>query len=135
MRLKHPALDDPVVGGNLLALFARHGAPAERIDLMGSSTRADVNSRSRAFPLVDSLRTIAVLSVIAVHAGIYAGGENQAARRKPHTEQNWIAPEWGWSWPGNRRILYNRASARPDGTPWSERTTFSEATPSTCALV
>ena len=56
-----------------------------------------------------------------LHAGIYAGGANQAARRKPHTEQNWIAPEWGWSWPGNRRILYNRASARPDGTPWSER--------------
>ncbi|MFN0073772.1 MAG: molybdopterin dinucleotide binding domain-containing protein, partial [Chloroflexota bacterium] len=25
------------------------------------------------------------------------------------------------SWPANRRILYNRASARPDGAPWSER--------------
>jgi len=56
-----------------------------------------------------------------LHAGIYAGGVNQTARRKPHTEQNWIAPEWGWAWPSNRRILYNRASARPDGTPWSER--------------
>jgi formate dehydrogenase major subunit len=56
-----------------------------------------------------------------LHAGIYAGGVNQTARRKPHTEQNWIAPEWGWAWPSNRRILYNRASAKPDGTPWSER--------------
>jgi formate dehydrogenase major subunit len=56
-----------------------------------------------------------------LHAGIYADGVNQTARRKPHTEQNWIAPEWGWAWPSNRRILYNRASARPDGTPWSER--------------
>ena len=28
---------------------------------------------------------------------------------------------WGFAWPANRRILYNRASARPDGTPWSER--------------
>jgi formate dehydrogenase major subunit len=56
-----------------------------------------------------------------LHAGIYAGGVNQTARRKPHAEQNWIAPEWGWAWPSNRRILYNRASARPDGTPWSER--------------
>jgi formate dehydrogenase major subunit len=28
---------------------------------------------------------------------------------------------WGYSWPANRRILYNRASARPDGSPWSER--------------
>ena len=25
---------------------------------------------------------------------------------------------WAWAWPLNRRILYNRASARPDGTPW-----------------
>jgi formate dehydrogenase major subunit len=28
---------------------------------------------------------------------------------------------WGFAWPANRRVLYNRASARPDGTPWSER--------------
>ena len=32
-----------------------------------------------------------------------------------------MAPEWGWAWPLNRRILYNRASADPDGKPWSER--------------
>jgi formate dehydrogenase major subunit len=56
-----------------------------------------------------------------LHAGIYADGANQSARRTPHTQQSWIAPEWGWAWPSNRRILYNRASARPDGTPWSER--------------
>ena len=28
---------------------------------------------------------------------------------------------WGYAWPADRRILYNRASARPDGQPWSER--------------
>jgi formate dehydrogenase major subunit len=32
-----------------------------------------------------------------------------------------VAREWGWSWPANTRILYNRASADPDGKPWSER--------------
>jgi formate dehydrogenase major subunit len=56
-----------------------------------------------------------------IHAGIYAGGVNQPARRRPGGEQNWIAPEWGWAWPKNVRILYNRASADPDGSPWSER--------------
>jgi formate dehydrogenase major subunit len=55
-----------------------------------------------------------------IHAGLYAGGANQAARRKPGSEQNWIAPEWGWAWPANRRILYNRASADAQGKPWSE---------------
>jgi formate dehydrogenase major subunit len=44
-----------------------------------------------------------------------------AARRKPHWEQNYTALEWGWTWPANRRLLYNRASADPAGKPWSER--------------
>src|SRR4051812_27918943 len=56
-----------------------------------------------------------------LHAGIYADGVNQTARRKPGSEQNWIASEWAWAWPANTRILYNRASADPDGRPWSER--------------
>ncbi len=56
-----------------------------------------------------------------IYCGVRAGGVNQAARRKPGTEQSWVAPEWGWAWPLNRRILYNRASADPDGKPWSER--------------
>jgi formate dehydrogenase major subunit len=56
-----------------------------------------------------------------IHAGVYADGVNQSARKKPGSEQNWIAPEWGWAWPGNRHILYNRASADPEGNPWSER--------------
>jgi formate dehydrogenase major subunit len=25
---------------------------------------------------------------------------------------------WAWAWPLNRRILYNRASADPQGNPW-----------------
>jgi formate dehydrogenase major subunit len=56
-----------------------------------------------------------------IYCGVYAGGVNQAARRVPGGQQNWIANEWGWAWPANRRILYNRASADPDGRPWSER--------------
>ena len=56
-----------------------------------------------------------------IYCGSYADGVNQPARRKPGSEQSWVAPEWGWAWPANRRILYNRASADPDGNPWSER--------------
>jgi len=59
-----------------------------------------------------------------IYCGCYAEGVNQTARRKPGTEQSWVAPEWGWAWPANRRILYNRASAAPDGTPWSERKAY-----------
>jgi formate dehydrogenase major subunit len=56
-----------------------------------------------------------------IYCGVYKDGVNQASRRKPGSEQNWVAPDWGWAWPANRRILYNRASADPDGKPWSER--------------
>jgi formate dehydrogenase major subunit len=56
-----------------------------------------------------------------IYSGCYADGVNQPARRKPGSKQSWVAPEWGWAWPANRRILYNRASADPEGRPWSER--------------
>jgi len=56
-----------------------------------------------------------------IYCGVYADDENQAARRTPHWEQDTTALEWAWAWPANRRLLYNRASADPDGNPWSER--------------
>jgi formate dehydrogenase major subunit len=56
-----------------------------------------------------------------IYCGVFAEGVNQSARRKPAGEQGWVAREWGWAWPDNRHILYNRASADPDGNPWSER--------------
>jgi formate dehydrogenase major subunit len=30
-------------------------------------------------------------------------------------------PGWAWSWPANRRVLYNRASADPQGRPWDPK--------------
>jgi formate dehydrogenase major subunit len=56
-----------------------------------------------------------------IYSGCYANEVNQPARKKAGSKQTWVAPEWGWAWPSNRRILYNRASADPDGKPWSER--------------
>jgi formate dehydrogenase major subunit len=56
-----------------------------------------------------------------IYCGCFANEVNQPARRKPWREQTWVAPEWGWAWPANRRIIYNRASADPEGRPWSER--------------
>jgi formate dehydrogenase major subunit len=59
-----------------------------------------------------------------IYSGIYPkpGLENlKAASRVPDAEGGGSANlGWGFAWPANRRIIYNRASARPDGTPWSE---------------
>src|SRR5262249_41637493 len=46
-----------------------------------------------------------------------AGGKNHAADR---SGDDWVASGWGFSWPANRRILYNRCSADPDGRPWAK---------------
>jgi formate dehydrogenase major subunit len=59
-----------------------------------------------------------------IYSGIYADGVNQARRRDPgdlEAPGGWVSPEWAWAWPANRRVLYNRASADPEGKPWSER--------------
>ena len=59
-----------------------------------------------------------------IYSGVFADGVNQARRRDPgdlESEGGWVSPEWGWAWPANRRVLYNRASADPEGKPWSER--------------
>jgi len=29
-----------------------------------------------------------------------------------------VYPNWAWSWPANRRVMYNRASCDPAGKPW-----------------
>ncbi|HEY4557743.1 MAG TPA: molybdopterin dinucleotide binding domain-containing protein, partial [Enteractinococcus sp.] len=56
-----------------------------------------------------------------IYTGVYAGEVNRAALRVPGDKQDDMALKWAWAWPANRRILYNRASADPDGKPWSER--------------
>ncbi len=35
--------------------------------------------------------------------------------------KDYLGHGWGFSWPSDRRIIYNRASASPTGEPWSER--------------
>ena len=55
---------------------------------------------------------------------IYSGvtpehGRNRARDRK--RSDNPLEPDWGFAWPDNRRVLFNRASADPGGRPWSER--------------
>lgn len=56
-----------------------------------------------------------------IYSGVFANNQNKSARRTPHGGPGVSQSEWGWAWPADRRILYNRASADPDGKPWSDR--------------
>jgi formate dehydrogenase major subunit len=55
-----------------------------------------------------------------IYSGVYPEPKRNRARERRITS-NPVQPEWGFAWPHNRRILYNRASADPEGRPWSER--------------
>jgi len=59
----------------------------------------------------------------ACGAWIYCGvfpesNRNRADERNP---KDLLGHGWGFAWPNDCRIIYNRASAQPDGSPWSER--------------
>lgn len=54
-----------------------------------------------------------------LYSGAYTEAGNQTARRDPSDPSNMgVHQGWAWSWPANRRVLYNRASCDVDGKPW-----------------
>ena len=57
-----------------------------------------------------------------IYTGSWTQAGNQMARRD-NSDPFGIGQtvNWAWSWPANRRILYNRASSDPSGKPWDTR--------------
>jgi formate dehydrogenase major subunit len=54
-----------------------------------------------------------------IYAGSWTEEGNQMARRGTADPTGMgFHHEWAWSWPLNRRVMYNRASADADGRPW-----------------
>lgn len=60
-----------------------------------------------------------------LYTGAFTEAGNITARRDNADPSGLgVHPNWGFAWPANRRILYNRASADPQGRPWSERKAY-----------
>jgi formate dehydrogenase major subunit len=56
-----------------------------------------------------------------IYTGVYGPNGNVSMRRDNADPSGLgVYGNWGFSWPANRRIQYNRASADPQGKPWSE---------------
>ncbi len=54
-----------------------------------------------------------------IYCGVFpSSGVNKALARQPN---DYLGHGWGFAWPSDRRIIYNRASAAPNGEPWSEK--------------
>jgi len=54
-----------------------------------------------------------------IYSGVFPRPDENRANQR--CSRDLLGHGWGFAWPADRRILYNRASARPDGRPWSER--------------
>lgn len=54
-----------------------------------------------------------------IYCGIHP--EEHVNKADGKHSNDYLGHGWGFSWPNDIRILYNRCSARPDGRPWSER--------------
>jgi formate dehydrogenase major subunit len=54
-----------------------------------------------------------------IYSGSWTDAGPQLARRGTEDPSGLgIYPNWAWSWPANRRVMYNRASCDPAGKPW-----------------
>jgi len=54
-----------------------------------------------------------------IYSGMWTEAGPQIQRRGTEDPSGLgIYQNWSWSWPANRRVLYNRASCTPDGKPW-----------------
>jgi formate dehydrogenase major subunit len=58
-----------------------------------------------------------------IYCGVFpAPARNLATQKEPLPPgYEGAYNSWGWAWPANRRVMYNRASADLQGRPWSER--------------
>ncbi|MEN3337666.1 MAG: formate dehydrogenase major subunit [Acidobacteriota bacterium] len=54
-----------------------------------------------------------------IYSGVFPEENRNRAAERPAGKDKHL--NWGFAWPHNRRILYNRASADPEGQPWSAR--------------
>ncbi len=103
-----------------------HGEPDAELILqeINGFRPNDIDERSGRPRLLGSFAELQADGSTACGCWIYAGvfpepGRNRANERR--IGRNPVQPEWGFAWPLNRRILYNRASADPEGRPWSQR--------------
>jgi formate dehydrogenase major subunit len=54
-----------------------------------------------------------------LYCGSWTEAGSQMARRGTDDPSGLgVYPNWGWSWPANRRVMYNRASCDLEGKPW-----------------
>jgi formate dehydrogenase major subunit len=124
-RLKAKAAADPSPrNAPLNALHWPYGTHGVHDEPNVNEILQEINGRDLAkAELLDSYKKLKKDGSTASGCWIYCGvfpheHLNRANQREP---VDYLGHGWGFAWPNDIRILYNRCSARPDGKPWSER--------------
>ena len=131
------------LGKRLKALYASSTDPKDRpiLDMTWDYEHEDAHEREHGEPSVRKImhemngyRTASGEQVTgfteladdgstAAGAWIYSGVTPDKETHLARNRNGATTPslDWGFAWPANRRLMYNRASADPEGRPWSER--------------
>jgi formate dehydrogenase major subunit len=124
-RLREKAKNDPRArNAGLNALTWDYPVHGERAEPDVEAVLQEINGHTVADgKLLPGFKALKNNGATACGCWIYSGvfpspGENRANQREA---KGYLGHGWGFAWPRDCRILYNRASARPDGKPWSER--------------
>ena len=96
---------------------------ADRGDSDGVVFGLDREGNPHHGPQVDGFGKLKADGSTACGGWIYSGvlGPDGVNKANSRNSQNYLGHGWGFVWPADRRIIYNRASAKPTGEPWSER--------------
>jgi formate dehydrogenase major subunit len=83
----------------------------------------DRNGNSHHGPQIDGFPRLKADGSTASGGWIYSGvlGPDKVNKALSRNSKDYLGHGWGFAWPADRRIIYNRASANAMGEPWSDR--------------
>jgi formate dehydrogenase major subunit len=123
--LKAKALKDPRRRNDGLAaltweysLEGEHEEPSAK-DVLKEINGFTVADRKQLNHIKDLKKDGSTACGAWIYCGVFPEAERNRALERD--SKDLLGHGWGFAWPNDCRIIYNRASARPDGKPWSER--------------
>jgi len=122
---KEPVFPEPILNLKLDYTTNRRFDPHKMAKEINGYFLKDATVKGTSFKKGDLVPSFAYLqddgstsSGNWLYCNSYTSKGNMAARRMREKAGIGLNLEWGWCWPVNRRIIYNRASVDRYGNPW-----------------
>jgi formate dehydrogenase major subunit len=119
--------DEPDV--ELIAREINGYALADAVDKDGKVLAAKDSTIPGFAVIASAVDTATVACGNWIYSGYFAEVDDGTGKKMPATKRRNAADpsglgvtlNWAFAWPANRRVLYNRASCKPDGSPWNPK--------------